>query len=598
MNATIFHEKLRSSNIKTSDVLQKIFTDDRFKTEENRNKFPDAFDANGKVKLTFNSNQSFYHTYCPFHTDQTNGDSFAVYNNDQSVYCYSGCTKKPLNIIEMVMCFIFDLTPEMAKDPEFSGKYFWKSVKFLVENFGDELGIKLGELKSEGGFKRDTTQEILQATVEYYHYLGTKTNYAKKLDDYYLNTRHFRYAEVPFETLKINNKLGITPRSDEGNKLYLRLKNKGFKDEDILKANVCIKLKDGKIVDSFRNHAIVPYFFNKKVFGFYGKNFNKDAKVPHKRLKGVYETPSGLDDIQSYEEFFLVEGENTRTAVKSMGFENVMEMRGANGFKDIHVEKIKKLRDLSPDKIKKCYLVLDPDSAGRSKVMKTAKQLLEIAGVEPLVVEMPILEKNGEPWYLDVNDLYEAYEEKAKEIFLSLIEKAKSIEAFSLIYSLENETITTLSEARVALKRHSIHLNSVPKLERVFILEEVINLLAPSFENIGLNKDLLRSYLKELWLDQEVKKPVEGIDEGKKLKHTYWVITNDETTFKKYKEKIPQLLLVRDINHLEDYIQGKHLFILKDFAESDVKHLKEFTKIFFAELSEDESGKVHLEYEI
>lgn len=596
MNATDFHDKLKNSNIKTSDVLQKIFNDDKFKSQENRDKYPDVFDANHKVRLTFNPNQVVYHTYCPFHTDQTNGDSFAVYNKDQSVYCYRGCTKKPLNLIEMVMCFIFDLTPEMAIDPEFSGKYFWKSARFLVKHFGDDLGIKLSDLKSEGGFKKDITQEILQATVEYYHYLATKTNYAKKLDDYYLNTRHFKYAEVPFETLKVNNKLGITPRSDEGNKLYLRLKKIGFKDEDILKANVCIRLKDGKIIDSFRNHAIVPYFFNKKVFGFYGKNFNKDAKVPHKRLKGVYETPSGLDDIQSYEEFFLVEGENTRTAVKSMGFENVMEMRGANGFKDIHVEKIKKLRDLSPDKLKKCYLVLDPDSAGRSKVMKTAKQLLEIAGVEPLVVEMPILERDGQPWYLDVNDLYEAYEDKAKEIFISLIEKAKSIEAFSLIYSLENETITTLSEARVALKRHSIHLNSVPKLERVFILEEVVDLLAPSFENIGLDKDLLRNYLKELWLDQEVKKPVEGLDKGKKLKHLYWIITNNETTFKKYKEKLPQLLLVRDINHLEEHIQGKHLFILNDFEEDDVKHLKEFTRIFFAELSEDESGKVHLKY--
>lgn len=597
MNSTEFHEKIKESAIKTGDVLHKIFTDERFNTEENRKKYPDVFDKNGKPRMSFDNVQKLYHTYCPFpsHPVQENGDSFAVYNNNQSVYCYGGCTKKPLNLVELVMSLVFDISPDIATDSELSGEYFWKAARFLVKHFGNDLGIKLTDLKSEGGFKRDITQEILQATVEYYHFLGTKTNYAMKLDEYYNKNRHFRHAPVPFDQIKKENLIGITPRSEDGNKLYQYLTKKGFKDEQILEARVCFRTEDGKILDSFRNHAIVPYIYNKKVFGFYGKNFNKNAKVKHKRLAGIYDTPSGLDDISKEEEFYLVEGENSKTALKAMGINNVMETRGAKGFKDVHAEKIKKLRAVSPEKMKKVYLVLDPDATGQGKVMEIGKQLLDIAGVEPLVVPMPILEKDNEPWYLDTNDLFEAYQEKAKDVFLSLKAKAKSLDAFSLVHMLSKESISTLSEARVALKRVSVYLESVPKLERAFILEEVLEALYPSFKSLGLDKNLLRDYLKELWLDQEAKKPIEGLEAVQKLRHTYWIITKDEAKYKKYKEKTPHLLLVRDLNYLEDKITGKNILFDTSFDNVSVLHFKKFTNVYTGDLSEDESGKVVLE---
>lgn len=596
MKATEFHQKIKDSGITTAAVLHKIFTDEKFKTEENRKKYPDSFDANGKTTMTFNTNQKIYHTYCPFHPDQDNGDSFAVYNKDQNAYCYSdGCTPRPMNLVELVISIIFDQEPAIATNANLSGQYFWPAAKFLVLHFGEELGIKLSELKSEGGFKRDITQEILQATVEYYHFLGTKTNYAKKLDDYYENTRHFKYAEVPFETIKQENMLGITPRSEERNKLFQYLLKKKFKEVEILDSKVCFKTEDGKIMDSFNNHAIVPYFHNKRVFGFYGKNLNPKAKIPHKRLAGIYDTPSGLDDISDKEEFYLVEGENSKTALKAMGFNNVMETRGARGFKDIHAEKIKEIRELTPGKLKKVYLVLDPDATGQGKVMKIGKQLLDIAGVEPLAIPMPVLEKNGKPWYLDTNDLFEAYQSKAKEEFLALKSKAKSLDAFSIVYMLQQENISTLSEARVALKRNSVYLESVPKLERAFIMEEVIETLYPAFEKIGLSKDLLRDYLKELWLGLEAKKPIEGYDENT-AKHTYLVVTQNEETFKKYKPKTPNLLLVRELSYLQEKIEGKNILFEGHFEDVQIAQFKKFTtKVFLGKLSEDEDGKMRYE---
>ncbi|MCK2000120.1 toprim domain-containing protein [[Brevibacterium] frigoritolerans] len=596
MNATEFHQAVKDSGITTAAVLHKIFTDEKFKLEENRNKYPDSFDANGKTTMTFNTNQRIYHTYCPFHTKQDNGDSFAVYNKDQNAYCYSkGCTPRPMNLVELVISLMFDNKPAIATNSDLSGKFFWPAAKFLVQHFGDELGIKLSELKSEGGFKRDVTQEILQATVEYYHFLGTKTNYAKKLDDYYENTRHFKFAEVPFETIKKENVLGITPRSEERNKLFQYLVKKKFKESEILESKVCFKTEDGKIMDSFNNHAIVPYFHNKRVFGFYGKNLNPKAKIPHKRLAGIYDTPSGLDDISDEEEFYLVEGENSKTALKAMGFKNVMETRGANGFKDIHAEKIKKYRELTPDKMKKVYLVLDPDAPGQEKVMTIGKQLLEIAGVEPLAIPMPILEKNGKTWYLDTNDLFEAYQSKAKEEFLALKSKAKSLDAFSIVYMLQQENISTLSEARVALKRHSVYLESVPKLERMFIMEEVIEQLYPAFESIGLSKDLLRDYLKELWLGQEAKKPLEGFDENTK-RHPYWIVTQNEDTFKKFKPKAPHLLLVREVSYLQEKIEGKNILLDSSFNDIQIAQFKKYTKkVFVGDLSEEPSGNIVLE---
>lgn len=596
MKASEFHEKLKNSRIKTGDVLKAIFYDERFKTEENRLKYPIAFDSNGKPKLTFDSNSKTYHTYCPFpehEKEQTKGDSFAVYNGDQTAYCYGGCmTTRPLNLVELVISLIYDKSPTIAINSELSGQFFWPAAKFLVKHFGEELGLKESDIKG-AGFKRDVIQEILQATVEYYHFLGTKTNYAKKLDEYYENTRHFKHAEVPFETIKKENMLGITPRSNKDrNNLFVYLTKKKFKEEEIIKSGVCFRTEDGIIMDSFYNHAIVPYIYNKRVFGFYGKNLNPQAKVPHKRLKGIYDNPSGLDDISEAEEFYLVEGENSKVALKAMGINNVMETRGAKGFKDIHAEKIKTIRELTPGKMKRVYLVLDPDATGQGKVMKIGKQLLDIAGVEPLAIPMPILEKNGKTWYLDTNDLFEAYQSKAKEEFLTLKSKAKSLDAFSLVYMLQQEEISTLSQARVALKRNSVYLNSVPKLERAFIMEEVIEALYSAFEKVGLSKDLLRDYLKELWLGLEAKKPIEGYDENT-AKHTYFVVTQNEQTFKKYKPKTPNLILVRELSCLQDKIEGKNIMFEGHFEDTQIAQFKKFTtKVFLGKLSEDEDGKM------
>lgn len=633
MNATEFHEKLKESGIRTAEVLKVILNDEKFKLKENRDKYPQAFDANGKPRLKFTPLKKSYNDFCPFpehNKVQTKGDAFEIKNEDQRASCYGGCTTRPLNLVDLVVCLIYDVSPKVAIDRNLSGEYFWPAAKYLVKHFGDKLGLKLSDLRSNKGFVEDKTQKVLKATVDYYHYLGTKSNHTKRLDDYYLEERCFKYAPVDFQTLKEKSLIGITPyKGGDRNKLYLRLKSLGFSDEEILAARVCKRDKEdpSKIIDFYWDHYIIPYISGNKILGLYGRN-----ELGHLRLSGYYDTPASLHKITNEKMFFVVEGDNTKQAMIAMRYENVMETMGANGLKEEHVYKIAYQRTFDLSKMQTAILVLDPDDTGREATLKIGKMLQDIAGIKVMVVRMPVLEKDGKPWHLDVNDLFKAYKEKAPEVFKELLNNAISLDAFSLLELVERENITSLADARMAIVRHGSYLDYVPALERVFIIEEFINLIYPSFEQIGLDKNLLRGYLKEVWLNKEVKvrekvdiskelnknkeinsvrevalndlvqekkvdeKAVKGLEAIKTRTHNFWLVTSNEDTYNKYKPHNRLLLLVKDLEVLQKEVESEFLFFDNSFTKEQLDRIQNFKVRFFEITGEDEAGRPQMRW--
>ncbi|MGN5650612.1 toprim domain-containing protein [Bacillus sp. Brlt_9] len=595
MKAIQFHEALKNSNIKVSDVITKLVETGMLTPKT----YPNAFDEQGKLRLTYNTTKKLFHTYCPYHDLQKHGDAFAIYNDSSTVFCYSGaCSagKRPMNLIELVISLGFEQDPAVAVDKELSFPYFWKAARFLGEHFGKELGLKLEDIKSDGVFKVDKKQEVLKAAAEYYHFLGTKTNYGKKLDAYMVEHRHFKFGKVDFQVLKERYMIGITPRSEENNKLYQYLSKKGFSDDEILEANVCKKSEyDGKIRDFFRNHLVIPYTYKGKVIGLYGRNLDKNCeeKYRHLRLQGVVEIPNSLDDIFLFEEFFLVEGEIDKLAINAMDLRNAMEARGTKGFKRAHADKIYQYRLTDPSKCKRAYMVFDPDKPGQDAVMNIAKMLVEV-GIEVLVIKLPTKTVDDKVLKLDANDMLGEYQDQAKEEFLRLKEQAISFDAFCLLYKLEQENVTTLSEARMAIKRVSEYLDAIPKLERVFILEEVLNNLSPAFLKVGLDKDLLRDYLKELWVHQEVKNPIEGLEKADTNKQPSWVVTRNEETYEKFNDKLSNLLLVRNLRVFKEKMDGKNLLFDASFDKDEIIEFKSYTKVFVGEIDESGSGKPFL----
>ncbi|MED2737439.1 toprim domain-containing protein [Bacillus toyonensis] len=596
MNATKFHEALKNSNIKVPDVIKKLVETGMLTPKT----YPNAFDEQGNLRLTYNTTKKVFHTYCPYHDKQNNGDAFAIYNDSNTVFCYSGaCSagKRPMNLIELVISLGFEQDPAIAVDRDLSGPFFRKAQRFLVEHFGKELGLKLDDIKFDGVFKTDKKQEVLKAAAEYYHFLGTKTNYGKKLDAYMVEHRHFKFSKVDFQILKARYMIGITPRSEENDKLYQYLSKKGFTDEEILEAKVCRKSEyDGKIRDFFRNHLVIPYIYKGKVIGLYGRNLDKNCedKYRHLRLQGEVEIPNSLDDIFLFEEFFLVEGEIDKLAINAMDLRNAMEARGTKGFKRAHAEKIRQYRLTDPSKCKKAYMVFDPDGPGQDAVMNIAKMLVEI-GIEVLVIALPTITKDDVDLQLDANDMLKEYQDQAAEEFLRLKERAISFDAFCLLYKLGKENVTTLSEARMAIKRVSEYLDVIPKLERVFILEEVLNNLSPSFLKVGLDKDLLRDYLKELWVHQEVKKPIEGLEKADTNKQPSWLVTRNEETYEKFNNKLSNILLVRNLSVFKEKLDGKTLLFDSSFEKDEIIEFTNYTKVYSGEFDVHGSGKVILD---
>ena len=582
MQSSEFLERLGTSDLTPSTVLEFMF-DNGFATPD---KYPNAFDSKGNVLLKFES-QKNYGTFCPYHDNQTNGDSFHIYNEDKTVYCFNGgclASRRPMGIIEIVMSFAFNLDHSVIFDFELSRPYFWKAARFLVEHFGNEIDITMSDVTSDNkNYKRNSTEEILRDAASYYHFLATKTNYSKKLDKYLAETRFFQYGVVPVSEIISKYQLGVTPTSETRDKLYQNLIKKKYTKEQILESKVCFLDTKGEIKDFFYGRIIIPYIHKGKVIGLYGRDFNPngDKKYRHLRLEGTVRIPNGLDGILEEEEFLLVEGEFSKLAVVALGFSNTMESRGVNGFKTEHAEMIQRVRQNNAEKCKRCYLLFDPDAAGADSVKKIGARLIN-AGVEVLVCRLPVLYQEGIANFIDPNDLFEIYKDNAKKEFDKIKDEAISLDAFLLLHELKKESPKNLSEARITMKRLSHYFDSSHPLERIFLLEEVLTLFETS-----LDKDSLRPYLKEVWLNAEQKKPVEGLEKAFASKNPFLLVTKSEEFFNEISPKYDFVILVRDFD----------LFINHKFSKSillDDSFIKEEETIIRKKGNNVQRGKIEL----
>jgi len=559
MDGTEFINIFNASGVSQSEVYKLCINDPRFDKEAFRKLAPKAFNYEGKLNIKFEDHKSYYSTFCPLPTHpkvQENGDAFVVHNQKHSFYCYGGCTDdKPLNVVQFVMCLILGVSPEVAAQPKLSKMFFWPAVRFLVKHFGKRIGVSFADVSSKQVYKVDVKQRILQATVDYYHFLATEVEkHVKRIDEYYLEKRFFKYVYTneEFQEHKKSSKMGITPVSKENDMLYKKLKSLKFSDKDILDARVCIRLADGRIIDTYRNHAILPYQVGDRITGLYGKNFDKNAQVKHFRLAGHYKEQPSLHKIVNSEEFYVVEGDNTKEALKALGYTTVIETMGSNGFKDEHAAEIGRYREASPKKLKVAYAVYDPDDTGRKATLKMGRKLQNISKVQVKVIRMPVLEKDGKPWHLDVNDLFEEYREKAGEVFEKLKKNAISLDAFTFLYLLEKEEIYDYIDARTALQRHVKYFDYVPKIERLFVMEELIDLLLPAFKDFGYDRSEIRSDLKALFLDRpELKRTEKSQKEEEENLRDLGLLDEDEENEENNEEKVNGEEDLRDDNSID-----------------------------------------------
>jgi hypothetical protein len=132
------------------------------------------------------------------------------------------------------------------------------------------------------------------------------------------------------------------------------------------------------------------------------------------------------------------------------------------------------------------------------------------------------------------------------------------------------------------MKRLSHYFDSSHPLERIFLLEEVLTL----FET-ALDKDSLRPYLKEIWLNAEQKKPVEGLEKAFASRNPFLLVTKSEEFFNATSINYDFVILVRDFD----------LFLNHNFSKSillDGSFIKEEEMIVRKKGNNVQRGKIEL----
>lgn len=552
-------EHLLNSDLPISLVLMDIFD------EADPKDFPPAYNEKGQVRMKHNLHAAkVYHTFCPLHSEQRKGDSFAVFTQKKSVKCFNGkCSLNEvhLNLIDCVSVFVFKLDPTQLSNLDISAPYFWKSVRWLIQKYGTLLNLTLQDVETDGSKEDSEAQKevaihrIRKAAVDYYQWRLLKTQQGDEARKYLWETRGLQYGQVDsVEEIIEKYKLGLAVSDYQNPKLYHYLLKKGFKKEEILASKVCNEY-DGKVVDAFKakfRYITFPTIYRNRYGTIAGRNIDPSCKEEdrHYKLHGHTELPAGMETLHEAESFLLVEGEMDKVSVFALGHPHVMEARGTNGLNDEYIDMMAEIRKRNPKKCRTCYMIYDPDAPGKAAASKTGRKLVNI-GIEVLVVRLPVV--NGK--HLDPNDLLKVYKEQAVDIFQQCLQESLSYDAFQVLYQLEGEELGTLSSARMAIKRCRHHIDAIPKDERMFIMEEVLLHL----EKSGIPRDRLSSLLEAAWFGGIPSRSEDlnpGLEEA--VQHSWLMVTDDLDVYTLWKHelKLPNAVRVLDAEVFVDKLKN------------------------------------------
>ncbi|MCX8093750.1 MAG: DNA primase [Candidatus Goldbacteria bacterium] len=291
-----------------------------------------------------------YKALCPFHQEKT--PSFMVSSQKQIFHCF-GC-----GVGGNVFSFI----------QKMENINFIESVKLLAKR----AGITINEYKSE--YKSSEKEKILainRVALEYFR------------EQFFKNEKPGKYLKLRGITEEAVEefKLGYAP---EGNGLYLRLKEKKFSDDIILKSWLCRKIEsENTFIDNFRERLIFPIFnifsepiaFGGRVFDDSLPKYINSADTPvFMKGRNLY----NLNNAKKYSEEFLVLVEGYMDAIRlfSEGIKNVVATLGTALTED----QAKILKRYTS----KVVILYDMDEAGRKSAIRAGDIGFKI-GLEILI---------------------------------------------------------------------------------------------------------------------------------------------------------------------------------------------------------------------
>lgn len=186
-----------------------------------------------------------YFGLCPFHSEKS--PSFSVSASKQMYYCF-GCGAGG-NVITFLM--------------NYENFTFQEAVKELATKAGIDLPeLEYSETAKKEADKKSVLLEINKEAAKYFYY-QLRQPQGKIGYDYLLK------RELSEETIK---KFGLGFANKTSNDLVLYLKNKGYKDQQLVEAGLAAAEEKYGLHDKFWNRVIFPIMdINHRAIGFGGR---------------------------------------------------------------------------------------------------------------------------------------------------------------------------------------------------------------------------------------------------------------------------------------------------------------------------------------
>lgn len=330
---------------------------------------------------------------CPFHSEKT--PSFTVYPENGSFYCF-GCG---------VGGDVFTFTGLIENLD------YIEAVKLLAERSGvslpqDGYDDSMQKLKNK-------IYDINRDTARFFHSFLMSEEGKWALD--YLTGRGL--------TIKTIKHFGLGAAPDSWDMLIKYLKEKGYREEDMLAAGVVGKSSRGTVYDRFRKRVMFPIInIRGNIIAFSGRAMPGEDKRGGKYVNTsdtpVYKKSANLFGMNfaknvCSERVILVEGNMDVITLHQAGFTNAVAPLGTA----FTMEQANLLARYT----KEIVLTLDADAAGQ-KAIKRASELLENTGLKTRVVVIP-----------DGKDPDEFIKKNGPERFNALLEGAVSDMEYKLL---------------------------------------------------------------------------------------------------------------------------------------------------------------------
>ena len=488
-----------------------------------------------------------YFGICPFHSEKS--PSMSVSPDRQYFHCF-GCHTGG------------DVFNFISKIENLS---FRESLELLAERANIPLP-KISTSDDATEYKKNRMFQInAEAAIFFHERLYTPV---AKIAQEYVKKR-----KLDNKTLK-NFKIGY---SGDFNELYIHLKQKGFKDEEILATGLCNKNDRGEFIDRFRKRLMFPIMtVQGKVVAFGGRNLDEEknkqvGKYINSNENLIYFKKNHLFALNlakkdNPETIIVVEGYMDVISLHQRGITNVVASLGTA----LTEEQGKLLR-----RYKKIVLSYDSDSAGQEAIMK-GLEVLEKQGIDARVLQICDDDEleNAEKIPKDPDEYVIKY---GSARFQLLVEKAiSSIEFKSRILRKKYNLEITADKVKFLKELSGLLAKIENKIEREIYIEKIA-------EKNKISKEALYAEVNKLLYDNMSSKNV--LDRAKPIYKTENISTDSDLDMATRKrENMILYILINNFNEAGQIIKEN---ISKEDFKSDINK-RIFEEIYKVSENRDE----------